>query len=1267
MKVSAHLHYAKTGGVYGGVYAGAPAQEARDGASNRFTFSIAAKEGLESVSLVVFLSPTGDFKDRTALVFGPSIPVKIPGAVDAPGKTATAPIAPTTLFADPVPLLDSNGKKGTWCDLRLLSAPRLGKTLRVALRYGPLTEKTPLHVDLHWRDVFGDYRGHLVASTRGELQVEGQGQLDFDFPLPERPELRGLTVIVFLGEKRFFSEKLTLPAEGLSALPAMDAAWGKTPEGNWNWNAPQAKVMAGGDYEWQPRPFVYRKGRGVRYIDFEGGDDANDGESAARPWKHHPWDPKAAGRSHLGGTADTFVFKRGAIYRGTLVASPIGAEGQPIRLTSDPSWGSGEAWLYGSERLQGTWRKLEEDEIPQAREREKIWCLPMGTESVPRALWELRGGKAVRLNLARTPNWAFKNPDDLRADWGVWKRVEPAAVPKRFLGVDSALDSWPPGSLQGALVYCDYPGVVGRPTPNVVLGNSPDGLSFHFQRNPPPVTGCRYFIEGAPVLLDEPGEFWFDAKAGRLYARMPGDRDPASCVLEAAIRPNMIVLADPAHVEVSGLSFAFANAGDPMVAYWSPQYRRPGCVVATGRVEDIRVAHCRFEQVVCGFLSEASHPGAVHDRIAIEDNDIADAELGGVHILDAYRFNQSAFTPPIQVWRVKVMRNRILRAGLGFRPVESFAPAIWVEYPRLCEVAGNWIEDAGASGIIVVSGKSDGYLNDFREVPLVRTLVYQNHVVRALQTTCDYGGIATWQLGPAYVFNNLSGNPLGPKRLYLGQQVPGFTNDYASRYFGYAYYLDGAFKNYVFNNIAWGKGNDLGADPCNASGFMDIYGLNHLIFNNTFSRFGAGVRRQFSVMEQFTNEGRIPVKCVYTGNLWSDISDLFLDLDAWSAKARDPLRPPFDYGTFYFTRNALYGSPTHFARTEYGNPLCEGLPEFQGALRSRGAPFTDAARVLTANPLIDPARGDFRPKGGAGLAGMGARCFVPWGLSGVCGEWNFHPFAEGTNRVVMGEHMNFSDEHFDRYQYGQVPSNPLQCRGISREDFVPGILEDWAFDALRFDGRDAYCVLPDREIKRTVTYAVRGRGDLVYDGSRRKNLDMDTNNLLIELVFRAESAKGRGGVLVEKASREAGYRLRLDERGALALDLVASGTPYTVLSRDAWDDGAWHHGLVEVDRAAGAVRLYRDGKPAESVASGSFPARSLALSNASDFFVGRGTAGAYFKGSLDYLRVARGTLADAFTSIEELYAWEFQGPMLRDFAGRAPKGGARGAGAISGE
>jgi hypothetical protein len=71
---------------------------------------------------------------------------------------------------------------------------------------------------------------------------------------------------------------------------------------------------------------------------------------------------------------------------------------------------------------------------------------------------------------------------------------------------------------------------------------------------------------------------------------------------------------------------------------------------------------------------------------------------------------------------------------------------------------------------------------------------------------------------------------------------------------------------------------------------------------------------------------------------------------------------------------------------------------------------------------------------------------------------------------------------------------------------------------------------------------------------------------------------------------------------------------------------------------------------------------SGSLANSGDFFVGKGSAG-LLRGELDFLRVSRGTLADALTSIEELYAWQFAGPFLRAWDGsmRSTDGGVAGA------
>jgi hypothetical protein len=110
------------------------------------------------------------------------------------------------------------------------------------------------------------------------------------------------------------------------------------------------------------------------------------------------------------------------------------------------------------------------------------------------------------------------------------------------------------------------------------------------------------------------------------------------------------------------------------------------------------------------------------------------------------------------------------------------------------------------------------------------------------------------------------------------------------------------------------------------------------------------------------------------------------------------------------------------------------------------------------------------------------------------------------------------------------------------------------------------------------------------------------------------------------------------------------------------NDGQWHHAIVEADRMAKTLTVYVDGRR-DNAAPG--VGQSVSLANESDLRVGGTPDGRYFDGVLDFLRIAQGTLADADTTIEELYAWEFNGPFLRDFTGRLRADARSSAGAIS--
>ena len=1300
-KICSHLHYKRTNGIGGGVYSGAQPQDISGDGSYIFKYKIEPKEGLESVNLVIFLSPTGGWKDNTAVNRGPDIflDTAVVRKSAETVNTQTPPPQENIVLSDsPLPLLDFAARRSDWCTVSLLNKPKVGGTVRAAVHYRLGQTKGPLNVFACWNDIFNVDRGFLADSANAVTEVTGEGDAVFDIKLPGKSGLKTAYIQVIIGGKVFRSELFLVYDEKDPVKPPMDAAWNRTADGGWSWDAAHAKVNPTGDMEWAQTPFVLRKGNIVRYIDFENGSDNNSGETPETPWKHHPWDVNATVRAKAEHSADTYIFKRGVVYRGTLDAAQSGTEDNPIRLTSDPSWGSGEASIYGSERLEGAWTRINEGELPNVKDPEKIWRKDVGAKFVSRDFWEVRDGRIIRMELARFPNWKFSNPDDIRAEWSAWESVNANANPKSRTGKDRRLKVFPQGSLAGAVIWSECYTIGLQPLRMKVLDNANDEIVFEKPGwEALPVAGRHYFIENAAVLLDEPGEYWHDSKSGRLYLRLNDDRDPNTSVIEAACRENMIALADKKHIDISGLTFRFGNTS-PYTDFLSGNSRLPGSVLISGGCDDIRIHHCNFEHVVTAVLSVTASPGALQDRIAIEDNDVCDAAVGAFHLNDNYRFNRSSAAQPSQIFRVKVMRNRITRAGLRLQPNDHLNLAINIDPPRLCEVAGNIIRDSGGPGIRVASGKQDA-ATDLRDVPLVRTLIHHNKVVNALHYIQDYGAIASWNLGPVYIYDNISENPLG----HHARNPAGVINPYMWRQDGFAYYLDGGFKNYMFNNIAWGKSNNLKGPLCNTGGLFDLLGQNNVFFNNTFYRFGAAITRPAPMYRSLMQGDIIDQQCVYAGNLCVDMSDMFIDLDWCGAAPPNLQKKIIDYSAVFFTRNVFSGSPRIFGKTEdisrdqqsrlqvpsgalasantqdavmNGTTQSEApggyrnqqtLADFNAAMRARKAPCPDIGVMYAGNPLIDPERHDMRPKPEAKiLTGMGARCFVPWALYGVAGEWNFHPFAEGGNPVVVGENMYFTEEYYVRTQYHLVPKNSLVCKGITHGDFTNGILDDWTADTLRFNGKDAYCILSDSEIKRSMDYKV-GNGPVVhYDGSKRKSLDMDVNNFLIEIVFKTDQEKSAGSIMLEKAA-DAGYRLRVDEKGCLALDIVSPSGVFTCISSRVVNDGVWHHAIAEVDRSsANGMRMYLDGVEIKSSVSGVWPEQNASLANTSDFFVGRGTHGNYFSGVIDFLRVSRGTLADAYTSIEELYAWEFKGPMLRDFAGVASTSGKRCAGAIDG-
>ena len=995
-----------------------------------------------------------------------------------------------------------------------------------------------------------------------------------------------------------------------------------------SWQRPHANVRPTGAIEWAPERFVFEPAGSVRYIDYENGDDRHDGCSPATAWKHHPLDPEARAEARDGAGAHSFVFKGGVMYRGRLRGRLEGTAEQPVVLTRDPAWGTGPAVLSGSERVTGWTQGAQRNDMP---EPEKVWRTEL--PFAPRRLWLVRpDDEVVRLPLARMPNWTASDPDDVMSEWWSWEQPEwwtdrnKTTVNGRrmHLGVDRRHLTGAPEDYVGGVVWSEWGIVMGTPFASRIEAFDADQKAIAFQGfwyddSGRIITGNRYFLEDRPNFLDAPGEFWFDrtGEGGTLYLRLPDDADPNGARIEAARRINLVDLEAARHLRIEGLTFQFTNVFWDLTARGFVHRDVEGAAIRLlGSGENLRIAHCRFEHVQKAVRLHAISDDAAIERVVVADNDIAFTDHGAIEIADSSRWEKT--DPPFgELGEVNVWRNRLRE--IGHRPFRSdSAHALVVRFPETLEAAGNVLDRCYGAGIFIFGGKGS---DETRDRPLCRLLIHHNQVVHSLLAANDWGGIETWQGGPAYVFNNVSGDPNGYWNWAYRPDRP------ASARLGFAYYLDGAFKNYYFNNIAWGVSNDLTSRRCSHTAFYQAT-------PTTLNLFAHNTAWQFADGSAWSPVGG---RQLFLGNLWLNISRWVFH-HGKQKEDGDVRHDAVPWETIGYAHNVFFEVGEKMAFLEGGHAGEIGLESMRElAVRLRTL-ASDVGRRANVAPVRDAVAHDFRPLPSSAAVDAGVRFFVPWGLARVVGEWPFYRH-NADPAVGLDEHWYMSPRVVNRNEYWRLPRFDLRGIHIAATDYVEGPLEDWTAGAVRLNGRNQYFVWSDPPAP-------------AADGFPSPR-DVD-RRFIVETVFHA--ARG-GGALVSDLD-ERGYELFLTPDGRIAFQVQAD-VAAKAISPQHVTDGAWHHVLAEADLDAGFLRLYLDGRLAVET-----PARlEGGCRNAADLCVGRGAAG-FFAGEIDFLRLALGTLADSKTTIEELYAWQFDGPFLRDFTGATPTGARRDAGAI---
>ncbi len=1089
----------------------------------------------------------------------------------------------------------------------------------------------------------------------------------------------------------------------------------------YNWQLPNAKIIATGDLQWQPEPFVcpVKKGEKVRYIDYENGSDENDGMTKTTPWKHHPWDSRANGNTIRASGIDSYVFKRGVVYRiysyghtAFIKANESGSENSPIRLTSDPEWGEGEAVIAGSQMISSLWHRATDDDVPARMNPENIWFTDIKMPRSPQQdlppsvrenfmIWRNAGGKMAEmvlfevtqsgkifdLHIASDVGWNISNPNFIMHHWNQWDGqidMNAGNGEADMQGYDDALIGYDPDFFNGGTLWSQYGGLMGTPSPSIINPGDYDpekGILAFRIRKQPIYKGVRYLIENLPQFLDKPGEYYFDedfnGSQGRLFLRLPEDRNPNQSQIELASAWNSIIIHGQKNIEISGLSFHFNG--------------RKGAVIdLADNSSNITIKNCKFH-----YLAGDGIFGRVNANEKMDDIQISDCDFnwinGGTAIMlqgNSGNIEEGELLGILD--HVKILRNRVQNTGI-YRHNDSpwsNVPAIGVNYCRIAEIAGNITYMSFGSGIVAQGGKSgtDGRGDD---IPLIRILVHHNKIEYTALGLNDYGGLSLWQHGSMYSYSNIVGNAVG--------HWPGGFGGRRTINLSYPFYLDAGFKVFNFNNISWARPYQED-DPytSEASAYFNVFGYLNPFVNNTV--YGSGVALG----------GTSGNRNDYLGNIFTNITQDFINVNHGGNPSLiggdDPGTSGIDgattlaYGHNIFYGNARAGTVATIRQGAKKDLDSDNFDELKGQMQNYPLRYAQLGKRVDNQPLTKPlpvkvnpviGEGDFRPARNSEAINNGISYFVPWSLYATIGEWHFNE-NHSNPALVLDYHHYPTPVYFDRSMYYKVPVFELEVNEADIEDYIDSESESWAKGALVFDGQ-RFAKISDKKMKSDVLININdwsrrselppspwiapdpvslsenGRPQfdnnqyLRYPGEYRKTLDMITNNFLLEAIIKIDKKQKNGGIM-GKHDGKTGYKLVINEKGKAEFTVSSNGKHESVLSKVKINDNKWHHVIAEIDRKNSVTTIYIDGKISGKNKIGLDDATSL--SNNAEFLVGCDNDGQYYlTGAVDFMRISLGTLADAETDIKELYEWQTNGPVRYDFAGNGSKG-KRDAGAL---
>jgi hypothetical protein len=478
----------------------------------------------------------------------------------------------------------------------------------------------------------------------------------------------------------------------------------------------------------------------------------------------------------------TTVHIRPGVYRESVRPAVSGSPTEPIRYVAED--GPGTVTLRGSEAASSlTWTRLSGNSIglPPGVDPSNVYFTDLSAwelNDAPRFVVHLDASSKVvnRLPLAREPDWHVAREWKHAEFW--WAADGGASVPScdpttdddencdvaswsTTQLIDRTSDTEPagiePGNLTtlgdlrgGTLVVLDtrqghwiyrrtiagHDTSTGRITVSepCTYGSSGNALGW----------GSKYYIEGLPYLLDNPGEWWYDTNSKRLYLWPPGSRAPSTMNIEISQRDTGFDLRDRSHTTMDGLTIEFYNGRAVS------QENNTNEKSHNNTIRNSVLRYANWGLWIVQAVSADKPASNIIDGFTLLDSEVAHMDNRAIRIGSWWDSGSNA-----DAFVRSGVQNTVIRGNdlhhLGFRTDQEHGFGIGLRYADTLRFEGNHVHHTAHHGIqflksVIQSPKQYDFAPS--EIKTGEILVRGNTFEKACQLTSECAAVKIWGTAP---------------------------------------------------------------------------------------------------------------------------------------------------------------------------------------------------------------------------------------------------------------------------------------------------------------------------------------------------------------------------------------------------------------------------------------------------------------------------------------------------------------------------------------